>query len=102
MARPSHSQAGSGLRRVLILGGTGMLGHVLYRECSRRFDARATIRQDHPSEVAAPALDAGQTVGGVRVEDPATVERALDLTAAEVVVNCIGVIKQQAPAIGPA
>jgi dTDP-4-dehydrorhamnose reductase len=80
---------------MLVLGGTGMFGHVLYRECERRFDAHATIRSEHPSEVAARALDAGQTVGGVRAEDAASVERALDRTAPDVVVNCIGVVKQR-------
>jgi dTDP-4-dehydrorhamnose reductase len=80
---------------VLVLGGTGMLGHVLYRECQRRFDTHATIRSDQASEVAARALDADRIVAGVRAEDPAGVERALDRVAPEVVVNCIGVVKQR-------
>ena len=79
-----------------------MFGHVLYRECRGRFDTHATIRSDHLSEVAAPALDADRIVTGVTAEDPATVAGALDRTAAEVVVNCIGVVKQSAPAVGPA
>jgi len=87
---------------MLVLGGTGMLGHVLYREGSRRLDAHATVRADSLSEVAAEALDADRTLTGVRIEDLSTIERALDQTSAEVVVNCIGVVKQLAPAIGPA
>jgi dTDP-4-dehydrorhamnose reductase len=90
------------LRRVLVLGGTGMLGHVLYRECSRRFDARATVRTDELGEVAATALDADRTITGVHAEDISTVERALRQSGAEVVVNCIGVVKQRASTIGPA
>jgi dTDP-4-dehydrorhamnose reductase len=80
---------------MLVLGGTGMFGHVLYRECTRRFDTHATIRSEHPSGTAARALDAGRTLGGVRVEDAASLERALDRTAPDVVVNCIGVVKQR-------
>jgi dTDP-4-dehydrorhamnose reductase len=89
MVRPNPSGTKGGLPRVLVLGGTGMLGHVLYRECERRFETHATIRSDQPSEVAVRALDVRRTVGGVHAEDAATVERALDRTAPEVVVNCI-------------
>src|SRR5215203_5340894 len=74
MIRPSLSEAGSGPRRMLVLGGTGMLGHVLYREGSRRLDAHATVRADSLSEVAAEALDADRTLTGVRIEDLSTIE----------------------------
>jgi dTDP-4-dehydrorhamnose reductase len=98
MIRPSLSEAGSGLRSMLVLGGTGMLGHVVYQECSRRFDAHATVRSDELSEVAAAALDADRTITGVHAEDISTVE----VSGAEVVVNCIGVVKQLTSTIGPA
>src|SRR6266540_1723481 len=96
MVRPSHSGTEGGSPRVLVLGGTGMLGHVLYRACTRRFDTHATIRSDRPTKAAADALDASRIVGGVRAEDTATVERALDRVTPQVVVNCIGVVKQLA------
>jgi dTDP-4-dehydrorhamnose reductase len=80
---------------VLVLGGTGMLGHVLYRACEGRFDTHATIRSENPSDVAARALDVSRIVGGVRAEDAASVERALDQATPDVVVNCIGVVKQR-------
>ena len=72
-----------------------MLGHVLYRTCGRRFDTDATVRSAQPSEVAARALDVSRIVGGVRAEDTAGVGRALDQTGPDVVVNCIGVVKQR-------
>lgn len=78
-----------------------MLGHVLWREFAERFDAHATVRSDQLSEVAAQVLDASRTVTGVRAEDPASVERALDLSGAEVAVNCIGLVPQHPMAVDP-
>jgi dTDP-4-dehydrorhamnose reductase len=69
--------------RILVLGGTGMLGHVLWRECRVRHETYATVRREPGDE----ALEA-------RVEDPATVERALDRTRPDLVVNSIGIVKQ--------
>jgi dTDP-4-dehydrorhamnose reductase len=80
---------------VLVLGGTGMLGHVLWGECSRRFDAMATVRTDAIPERAAGILDAERTLTGVRVEEAGSVVRALDEAAPDVVVNCIGLVKQR-------
>lgn len=82
------------MRRVLVLGGTGMLGHVLWRTCAERFDAYATVRADEPTAEAAEVLDPGRIVTGVRIEEPRSIARALDDTRADAVVNCIGIVKQ--------
>lgn len=81
--------------RVLVLGGTGMLGHVLWSECAPRFDAKATVRSDGIPARAADVLDPGRTLTGVRIEDEGSVARALDATDPQVVVNCIGLVKQR-------
>ena len=81
--------------RVLVLGGTGMLGHVLWGECSERFDALATVRSDEIPERAAGVLDPDRTLTGVRIEDEAAVAVALDRAAPDAVVNCIGLVKQR-------
>ena len=78
-----------------------MLGHVLYRACARRFDAYATVRSEGLSEAAAGALDEDRTLLGVRAEDPASVEGAMERCGAEVVINCIGVVKQRVDEVGP-
>jgi dTDP-4-dehydrorhamnose reductase len=88
-------------RKVLVLGATGMLGHVLWQECRDRFDARASVRSTQLGELAARALDRERLVTGVRAEEPASIEAALDRTGAEVVVNCIGVVKQDPAAADP-
>lgn len=84
--------------RVLVLGGTGMLGHVLWGECARRFDALATVRDDAVPDRAAGALDPERTLAGVRIEDEGSVAEALDRAAPDAVVNCIGLVKQRAEA----
>ena len=80
--------------RVLVLGGTGMLGHAVWGTCRERFDAYATVRADELGGAAAEVLDAERTVTGVLIEEPRSIARALDETKADAVVNCIGVVKQ--------
>jgi dTDP-4-dehydrorhamnose reductase len=80
---------------VLILGGTGMLGHVLWGECARRFEAVVTIRSEAIEARAIGVLDPDRTLTSVRAEDEASVAGALDATGPDVVVNCIGLVKQR-------
>lgn len=86
------------MSRILVLGGTGMLGHKTWQVLSKRHQCWATVRSGGPDGPAAEVLDPARTLSGVRVEDPTSVARAIDETAAEVVVNCVGVVKQIASA----
>jgi len=79
---------------VLVLGGSGMLGHELWRTCAERFDAYATLRSDEPSGPVTEVLDPERIVPGVRADEPRTIARALDETRPDAVVNCIGIVKQ--------
>jgi dTDP-4-dehydrorhamnose reductase len=63
-----------------------MLGHVLRRECERRMATFATVRSE--------ARGDENVFGGVRVEDPETIARALEASEPSVAINCIGVVKQ--------
>ena len=84
--------------RLLVFGGTGMLGHQLWETCRTRLDAYLTVRSSDLGGAAAAVLDPDRAVPGVRAEDPVSIERALDETGAKVAVNCIGVVKQVAGA----
>jgi dTDP-4-dehydrorhamnose reductase len=87
------------MTRALVLGGTGMLGHVLWRTCREAgIEAVATVRADRLAGPAAAVLDPGSTLTGVRAEDTESVTRALGDSGAEVVVNCIGIVKQSSRA----
>ena len=77
--------------RVLILGGYGMLGHRLWSRCRQQFDTCATVR----------TLRSGvndfrvETIAGVSAAQLDTVRQAFDRAQPDVVVNCIGIVKQR-------
>lgn len=83
------------MTRLLILGGGGMLGHKLWRMALPRFETKATVRSDghflvergYPRESVLPHVD---------VSDANALVRAFAAAEPDVVVNCIGVVKQLA------
>jgi dTDP-4-dehydrorhamnose reductase len=77
-----------------------MLGHALWRVCRDSEQTHATIRAASVDVAGAPLEDAAHAIPGVRAEDPETIEHALDVAQPDVVVNCIGVVKQAAVATG--
>lgn len=79
--------------RVLVVGATGTLGHRLCLEWAERFECYGTGREP----VAAPVADllAGVTlIDGVSAERPESLGTAFQRARPEVVVNCIGAVKQ--------
>lgn len=84
--------------RLLILGGTGMLGHKLWQEASGTLEAWATIRYATMTPAASAVLNPDRVLTSIRAEEPETIAAALDTSDADVIVNCIGIIKQ-APAV---
>jgi dTDP-4-dehydrorhamnose reductase len=83
--------------RVLILGGSGMLGHRVWQLFRERFDAVATVRARPPL----PLFADGRVRDGVDVTDFAALNKLLDEVKPDVVVNCAGVVKQLAAAHNP-
>lgn len=81
--------------RVLILGGDGMLGHRLFQHLGPRHDVRATLRHELSAYAALGRFTAKNSYAGVDVR---SLERVVEVLAdfhPEVVVNCIGIIKQR-------
>lgn len=87
--------------RLLILGGTGMLGHKLWQQASGSLEAWATVRFDELGGAVAQVLDRKRVLTGVGADRPETVARAIEESGADVVVNCIGVVKQADAASDP-
>jgi dTDP-4-dehydrorhamnose reductase len=83
---------GERMQRVLILGATGMLGHALLEALGPRFDTFATVRGHSPEDRIRGAVDA---------HDPASARRVLAELQPDVVVNCIGVVKQRPESADP-
>jgi len=78
--------------RVLILGGTGMLGHKLAEVLTGEFETIVALRDEAANWLG--RIPASQLVGGVDVSDPDGLARLLDEYRPAVVVNAVGVVKQ--------
>lgn len=77
--------------KILVLGASGMLGHMLFAELSRRgFDVYGSARRIFPCR---PEWRA-RLRGGLDARDAATVEEALDAVRPDVAINAVGLIRQ--------
>ncbi|MBN8504216.1 MAG: SDR family oxidoreductase [Burkholderiales bacterium] len=87
--------------RLLILGASGMLGHTALRHFASQpgFEAHGSLRRASP-QLAAMAPQARLHVG-VDVENTDQLTLLLAQVRPQVVVNCIGVVKQLAAADDP-
>ena len=81
--------------KVLILGGTGMLGHKLYQSLKSPIEAFVTVRGDARSLARFGFYCPDQIVGGVEATDLASIRNAIETVRPDVVVNCVGIVKQQ-------
>lgn len=73
-----------------------MLGHRLLVTLDDRFETFATVRASDGCWRSHPVLGAGDRIlGGVEVTEPQTIPAALEKVRPEVVVNCIGIVKQR-------
>ncbi|HYG97514.1 MAG TPA: SDR family oxidoreductase [Terriglobales bacterium] len=87
--------------KILVLGGSGMLGHKVFQTLRARFpETYCTIREplhsDHISRVG--LFDASRVVDRFDVRDLALVESFLSELRPTFIVNCIGVVKQRSEA----
>lgn len=88
--------------KVLILGVTGMLGNAMFRVLSERADlavygtARSNSARQHFSNNLS-----GQIIVGTDVENNDSLVRAFAAVRPDVVVNCVGLVKQLADTNDP-
>ena len=88
--------------KILILGGKGMLGHKAYQVLSESFDTYATFQEPDGEWTKFPTYqDRRKTIGGVNGLQLDTVIRSLAHVKPDVVINCIGIIKQSKTATDP-
>lgn len=78
--------------RVLILGGSGMLGHQLCRLLSERMEVWSTFRT-MPEKFG--YLSEDRMINKVEVQDIARVKEVLDTVKPDAVVNAVGIVKQR-------
>jgi dTDP-4-dehydrorhamnose reductase len=83
--------------RVLILGAGGMLGHKVWQVFRDRFDCRAAMRTRLPL----PLFDDERVIDGFEATNFDAARQLIAKVEPDVVVNCIGVVKQVAAAHDP-
>jgi dTDP-4-dehydrorhamnose reductase len=81
--------------RILILGGSGMLGHTLLQTLSPRHDVRVTLLHSLDHYRPWPQFHAANSYDGVDVRSPAALAQALERFRPQAVVNCVGLVKQR-------
>jgi dTDP-4-dehydrorhamnose reductase len=88
--------------RILVLGATGMLGNAVFRlfAGSPGFEVTGTARSAGSGRLLPTALQ-GRLVAGVDVENPDALVQLFASVRPDVVVNCIGLVKQLAAADDP-
>jgi dTDP-4-dehydrorhamnose reductase len=80
--------------RLLILGAAGMLGHRICRLLVDRFEVWGTFHEPGSNE-RHHILPPECAIAGVNAQDLSTVRAAIEEAKPDVVVNCIGIVKQR-------
>ncbi len=86
---------------VLVLGGSGMLGHKLWQSLAGRFDTYFTLRSQIESRFQSGLFDRSRVLTGVTAGDFESVAGVINSVRPAVVVNCIGIVKQAAASGDP-
>jgi dTDP-4-dehydrorhamnose reductase len=87
--------------KILILGATGMLGHKLMQVLSKKFTVTGTVRPDSSVFSNHSIFSRMNIIGNIRADDLRNIQAALDHSGADVVINCIGIVKQVPAANDP-
>lgn len=87
--------------RILVLGGSGMLGHKLWQVLAPRFDTYVTFREDFNSYAEYGIFDPARSRCKLSVSDVGNFEDCIEGLKPDVVINCIGVVKQSEEANDP-
>ena len=83
--------------KIIVLGGAGMLGHKMFQTLREGFPGVAcTVREDPstPPLAGVELLQGDDVLRGVDVADAPALDRLLSGSEPDVIVNCVGVIKQ--------
>ncbi len=79
---------------ILIFGGNGMLGHKLYQRLRSQYEVFATLRGDFGAVKSFDIFDEQTIISNIDVTNQADVRRAIQTVRPAVVINAVGVIKQ--------
>lgn len=86
---------------LLVLGAGGMLGHTLLRRLSKQFATWGTVRSAQVPATLSKILGDVRVITGVDASNPESLEAAFEKVRPDVVINCIGIVKQLKEAHDP-
>jgi dTDP-4-dehydrorhamnose reductase len=80
---------------ILVLGATGMLGHVVFKVLSSdpSLNVFGTVRSEFVKSLLPQNLS-GNLISNINVENDLSLKHAFNISKPNVVINCIGIIKQ--------
>jgi dTDP-4-dehydrorhamnose reductase len=87
--------------RVLILGGTGKLGHIALRALKNDLDVYVTVRSRFAEVENLGIFDKNNTICGFNAENFLLLEEIIKKIKPDIILNCIGIIKQLKEARDP-
>jgi dTDP-4-dehydrorhamnose reductase len=80
--------------KVLVLGGSGMLGHKLVQRWQGEFDVWTTLRGKLADYDRFGIFDREKTIESVSATNPAALSTAIEEVRPDVIFNAVGVVKQ--------
>lgn len=87
--------------KIMILGGSGMLGHRLWMELSKTQDVWVTTRASKSAIPDLPGVDRSRIRPNVDVLDFDNVIRAFASIQPDLAINCVGLVKQHPLSMDP-
>ena len=96
-----QNRMGEHKKRILILGATGMLGHKLCQRYEERFETLAAIRSSYSEYAKYGIFNPERTLSGVEACDFDKIVQAAAMIRPDVLINCVGIIKQLPTAKDP-
>jgi dTDP-4-dehydrorhamnose reductase len=83
------------MTRVLVLGAAGMLGHKIVQRLRPLLEVTGAVRARDAQTAAFEALTGASILGGLDATIMQTVTRTIETARPDVIVNCVGVVKQR-------
>jgi len=82
------------VKNILLLGGSGMLGHKLYQVLSNEFNVKVTFRKFNKSFNTTSMFRPPDIVDNIDALDFESIQRTFFNFRPDIIINCIGIIKQ--------
>ena len=89
------------IEKILVLGATGMLGHKMMQVLAKKFSVTGTVRANTSAFSHHPAFAGMNIIENVRADDLKSVHYAIEHSNPDVIINCIGIVKQLPAANDP-